>query len=140
MTPKIYLFFNGDCWEAMSRYTELLGGEVSDVVRNSDAPDEESRMPGGDDMVMNMSLRLGDMVVMASDSPEAMYDKPQGFRVQIETPTRADFDRLYEAFSHGAREIAMPADETFWAERFAMLTDRHGTPWMLNFTGSRAEG
>ena len=30
--------------------------------------------------------------------------------------------------------------ETFWAERFAMFTDRYGTPWMLNYTGSKAMG
>ena len=29
---------------------------------------------------------------------------------------------------------------TFWAERFAMVTDRHGTPWMLGFEGDRAAG
>ena len=27
--------------------------------------------------------------------------------------------------------------ETFWADRFAMFTDRYGTPWMLNYTGSK---
>ena len=26
----------------------------------------------------------------------------------------------------------MPLGETFWAHRFAMLTDRFGTPWMIN--------
>jgi len=23
-------------------------------------------------------------------------------------------------------------EETFWAQRFAMVTDRFGTPWMIN--------
>jgi PhnB protein len=26
----------------------------------------------------------------------------------------------------------MPIQETFWAQRFGMLTDRFGTPWMIN--------
>jgi PhnB protein len=34
--------------------------------------------------------------------------------------------------------MPMPPGDTFWAERFAMFTDRFGTPWMLSFTGSRA--
>jgi PhnB protein len=26
----------------------------------------------------------------------------------------------------------MPLQQTFWAERFGMVTDRFGIPWMLN--------
>jgi PhnB protein len=26
----------------------------------------------------------------------------------------------------------MPIQETFWAQRFGMVTDRFGTPWMIN--------
>lgn len=26
----------------------------------------------------------------------------------------------------------MPLQETFWAERFGMLTDRYGTSWAIN--------
>ena len=32
----------------------------------------------------------------------------------------------------------MHLGETFWAERFAMFTDKFGTPWMINFAGSKA--
>jgi PhnB protein len=28
--------------------------------------------------------------------------------------------------------VTMPIQETFWARRFGMLTDRFGTPWMIN--------
>ena len=36
-------------------------------------------MPGGDDLVMNMTMKLGAATVMASDAPGGMYSKPQGF-------------------------------------------------------------
>ena len=26
----------------------------------------------------------------------------------------------------------MPMDKTFWVEAFGMVTDRFGTPWMVN--------
>lgn len=138
MEPTIYLFFKGDCFEAMSHYAKTLGGEIADVVRNADAPDPQSRMPGGDNLVMNMSLKLGSALVMASDAPDGMYSRPQGFRVSISPSSRAEFDRIYDALAKGAESVAMPPDETFWAERFAMFTDRHGTPWMLSYAGARA--
>lgn len=138
MEPTIYLFFKGDCLEAMTHYAETLGGEIGEVFRNGSAPNAESRMPGGDDLVMNMTLRFGDATVMASDAPNEMYDKPQGFRVSVAPPSLEEFDRVYKALSRDAESIAMPPGETFWAERFAMFTDRYGTPWMLSYAGAKA--
>jgi PhnB protein len=139
MEPTIYLFFKGDCLEAMTRYAEVLGGEIIGVFRNGDAPDPESRMPGSDDMVMNMSMKLGAATVMASDSPESMFTKSQGFRVSISPSSREEFDRVHDALAQDAQSVEMAPGGTFWAERFAMFTDRYGTPWMLNFEGDKAQ-
>jgi PhnB protein len=136
--PTIYLFFNGNCLEAMSHYAETLGGEVGGVFRNADAPDAESCMPGGGDRVMNMTMKLGAATVMASDAPDGMYSKPQGFAVSISPRSRVEFDRIFEALAKDAAPLTMPPGETFWAERFAMFTDRFGTPWMLNYAGAKA--
>ena len=136
MTPQFYLFFKGDCLEAMTHYAETLGGTIEGVFLNRHAAPED-RMPGSDDLVMNLSLRLGDSQRMASDHSDEMYDQPQGFRVTIEAPSRAEFDRVHAALSTGARAEEMAPHETFWAERVAMFTDRFGTPWMLSFTGSK---
>jgi PhnB protein len=110
------------------------------VFRNGDAPDSESRIPGGYDMVMNMSMRLGAATVMASDAPEEMFSKPQGFRISLSPSSREEFDRVHHALAQDARSVEMAPGETFWAERFAMFTDRYGTPWMLNFEGNKAQG
>lgn len=138
MTPQFYLFFKGDCLKAMTHYAEILGGSIEAVFLNKDAATPEDRMPGGEDLVMNLALRLGNTLMMASDNSDEMYERPQGFRIQIETPSAEDFDRVFAALSDDARDVPMPPGETFWAERFAMFTDRFGTPWMLNFTGSKS--
>ena len=140
MEPTIYLFFNGNCLEAMTHYAEVLGGEIRGVFRNADAPDQESRMPGGDDMVMNMVMSLGHATVMASDNSEDMYEKPRGFRVSIAPTSREEFDRIFAALADSAQSVEMAPDETFWAERFAMFRDRYGTPWMLNYEGAKSQG
>ena len=140
MEPTIYLTFNGNCLEAMRFYADTLGGEVLGIFRNSDSPDAQSRMPGGEDLVMNMAIRLGKSMVMASDAPEGWYAKPQGFSISVSPASLEEFDRIYAALSADAGSIMMEPAETFWAERFAMFTDRFGTPWMLNFEGSKAQG
>lgn len=139
MEPTIYLFFKGNCLEAMTHYAEVLGGTVMGVFKNGDA-DPDSRMPGPDDMVMNMAIKLGNSTLMASDNSDEMYDRPQGFYVSIDAQSVAEFDRVFAALSEGAEEITMPPSETFWAERFAMFRDRYATPWMLGFIGSKAQG
>jgi PhnB protein len=78
---------------------------------------------------------------MASDAPEKFFTKPQGFRVSIAPSSREEFDRVYNALARQAPSIEsdeMAPGETFWAERFAMFTDKYGTPWMLNYEGNRA--
>jgi PhnB protein len=138
MEPTVYLFFNGNCLEAMQFYAKTLGGEVSGVFRNKDAPNKESRMPGGDDLVMNMAMKLGNTSMMASDAPGQWYSKPQGFSVVLSPKTMAEVDRVYKALSKDAQSIQMPLGETFWAERYAMFTDKYGTPWMINYSGKKA--
>ena len=80
MEPTVYLYFNGNCEEAMRFYAETLGGEVTGVFRNGDMPDPESRMPGGDDMVMNMNMKLGTANIMASDAPGDWYHQAAGLQ------------------------------------------------------------
>ena len=140
MEPTIYLNFNGNCEDAMRFYAEVLGGEVLGIFYNEAAPDAESRMPGGDKMVLNMAIRLGTATVMASDAPPQWYAKAEGFSVSLSPTSIAEFDRVYSALAEGARAVVMAPAETFWSERFAMFTDRFGTPWMLNFTGSKVMG
>ena len=140
MEPIIYLFFNGNCLEAMTHYAETLGGAIEGVFKNADAPDPESRMPGGDDLIMNMSMKLGNATVMASDYPDEMYTRPAGFRVNLAPASLSEFERIFDALANDAEAVEMPPEETFWAERFTMFTDRYGTPWMLNFEGKNAMG
>lgn len=139
MNTTPYLYFAGDCHAALTHYAATLGGEVLSVHRNADAPAED-RMPGPDEAVMNMVVRIGDGLVMGSDAPADYYQQPQGFSLQLELESAAEFERVQAALGEDARHVMMPVDETSWAERFTMLTDRFGTPWTLNFTGSKAVG
>ena len=44
-----------------------------------------------------------------------------------------------DAIPENAAHIELPLGETFWAERFGMLTDRYGIPWMINCEGVKAK-
>jgi PhnB protein len=51
--------------------------------------------------------------------------------VSLSYPTAAEAKKIFDALVEGG-SVTMPFGKTFWSEGFGMLTDRFGTPWMLN--------
>jgi PhnB protein len=132
MQLEAYLIFNGDCAEAFRFYEKTLRGKIEFMQTFGDSPAAEQAPPGWNEKIVHVLLRVGDAVIMASDSPPDKYKEPQGLYVSIGLNDDAEAERIYKALSENAKSIDMPLQETFWATKFAMLTDRFGTPWMIN--------
>jgi PhnB protein len=58
------------------------------------------------------------------------------FSNNISCESASEAERLFQAFSANGK-ITMPIAETFWAERFGMLTDQFGVNWMFNYEKPR---
>lgn len=76
-------------------------------------------------------LDVGDAVLMGSDAPSGRYEEPKGFSVSIQLKDPADAERIFRALAEKGT-VRMPLEKTFWAQRFGMLVDRFGVPWMVN--------
>jgi PhnB protein len=126
-----YLNFNGNCAEAMRFYAEVLRGKDLRVMTFRDSPTAEQMASSEKDMVIHARFRVGDFTIMGSDAPGGRYNKPQGHAVCISADTPEEAERVFKALSEGG-DVGMPIAETFWAQRFGMVTDRFGTPWMVN--------
>jgi PhnB protein len=63
--------------------------------------------------------------------PGQPFQKMAGFGVAVTFPTVEAARNVFDAFSEGG-DVMMPFGETFWAEAFGGVTDRFGTPWMIN--------
>jgi PhnB protein len=127
-----YLFFNGNCREAMTFYQEKLGGSL-DLLTFKDAP--EGQCPAGtEDRVMHARLVLPDGgVLMASDDvSEHPATTMTGFAVSVSYASIDDAKRAWDALSDGATQIWMPFTSTFWSDGFGMLADRFGVGWMVS--------
>jgi len=59
------------------------------------------------------------------------YEGMHGFTVALVYDNVPDAKRVFDALAEGGK-VTMPWGKTFWAEGFGMLTDRFGTPWMIN--------
>jgi PhnB protein len=80
---------------------------------------------------MHARLKVGDFRLMGSDSPPGHYEPMKGMSVTLTIDDPAEAERVYNALSEKG-SVRMAIQETFWAKRFAMFTDRFGTPWMIN--------
>lgn len=141
MDLNTYLFFDGQCEDAFRLYEQVLGGKMTGLMRYADVPSGPAAFKGCN-RVIHVSLRVGDRVLMGSDTPPDGLDPmpsghrpeahqtPQGFRANVTVDTPAEADRIYQALGEGGT-VAMPIGETFFALRFGMVNDRFGTPWMI---------
>ena len=129
-----YLSFKGDCEAAFKFYEECLGGQPGSIFRYGGSPMEHLAPPDWSDKVMHGSLTLGGQVLMAADVVPANYEEPKGFSLSLQITNATDAERIFSALASGGR-VVMPLEKTFWAERFGMVVDRFGIPWLINCEG-----
>ncbi|HKT12021.1 MAG TPA: VOC family protein [Terriglobia bacterium] len=127
-----YLLFTGQCEEAFKFYEKLLGGKIAFAMTHADAPGDAHVAPEWRDKIMHIRMTTPGGVLMGSDAPPGRQAKPQGFSVSVSVDDPAEADCIFNALADGAKAVSMPIQETFWARRFGMVTDRFGIPWMVN--------
>jgi PhnB protein len=130
-----YLFFDGDCREAFTRYQEIFGGELQ-LVRMADMPSEEPLPADQAELLAHASLRSDGDLLMGSDDPSGGFTTPDGMRVCYTATTADDAKRVFEALAEGG-DVQLPVGETPWSPMFGMCRDRFGTPWMVDTDTSR---
>lgn len=96
-----------------------------------DSPAAEHSPPDSHDRILHVSLPVGPVTLMGSDARPVHYKPAQGLWVSLNLEDPAEAERLFGALAEGG-SVTMPLEATFWAKRFGMLTDRFGTPWMVN--------
>jgi uncharacterized glyoxalase superfamily protein PhnB len=122
-----YLNFNGNCEEAINFYKEALGGEILYTERYGDSP---MKGMAPDDQVMHCTLKVGETHIMACDSPQPVT-AGSNVTLAIGSNDPAGAETMFAKMADGGN-VTMPMQQTFWAERFGMLTDKYGIIWAFN--------
>lgn len=130
-TTLTHLHFRGDCSEAFKFYAATFGGRIVFSMTYGEAPGAEQAPPETRNQIIHARLDFGDDALLGCDVPPDRYQRPQGFNVMAHADKPAEAERLFGVLAAGGA-VVMPIQETFWAYRFGMCTDRFGTPWMVN--------
>ena len=126
-----YLIFDGHCREAVTFYQQCLDAQLY-MMPYSDMPG--GAPPGVTDRIIHARLmKKGVPLLMASDStPDKPVQQGNHVFISLNCESAQEVERLFTALGERGNAI-MPVQETFWAVRFGMLTDRFGINWMFNF-------
>jgi PhnB protein len=125
-----YLFFSGQCEEAFNFYATLFGGKIAAMIPHAGSPAEGHVPPEWGKKIMHARLLVGDWVLMGSDAPPDRSEAPKGFSITLSVEKAAEAERIFNALAEKGT-VRMALDKTFFAERFGMLVDRFGIPWMI---------
>ena len=72
---------------------------------------------------------------MGADVVLEQYEVPKGFSLSLQMTSVVEAERIFRELAEGGKMV-MPLGKTFWAERFGMVIDRFGIPWMINCEGT----
>lgn len=129
-----HLSFKGDCEAAFKFYEQCLGAQLGPIFRYAGSPMADQAPHGWQDKIMHGSITLGDQTLMGADIAPGQYETPQGFSISLQIKSTADAERIFHDLATEGT-VVMPLEKTFWAERFGMVVDRFGIPWLINCEG-----
>ena len=122
MKVNPYLWFNGNCAEAIAHYERAFGIKAEVVPNEEDAS-----------LVAHAQIPLGNDFVMLCDIPS---DDPAifGNNMQISiTFGEADFPALTAAFNvlKEGGEVIIEPEASDWSNYFGLTTDKFGVMWSI---------
>ncbi|MBV8118059.1 MAG: VOC family protein [Candidatus Eremiobacteraeota bacterium] len=134
MQVEPYLFFSGNCEEALNFYKKIFDGEITGMMRWNEMPNDAGGppvTPETADRVMHSNFESDSIKFMASDaSPGKQYGEgPISLSIGMDDPAEAA--RIFDTLSQGGK-VEMPLQDMFWGAKFGMLTDKFGIDWMVN--------
>lgn len=127
------LSFNGNCAEAMRFYAQALGGTLEVLMSGADSPIAEHIPKVSAHRMLHARLVLpGGGTPFAGDRPEHLpCEGIKGVSITVDYEDTAQSETVFNTLAVGG-QVTMPMQPAFWAQRWGMLVDRFGTPWVVN--------
>lgn len=132
-----YLYFPGNTREAFNFYKSVFGGEFTDVLTHRDMAGNEMGVAEAElDLIAHIALPLGDSLLMGTDetgSAAKQFIVGNNFHITLEVDTEEEAERVYDGLAAGGK-ATVPLEESSWAKKFGMCTDRFGVQWMVMYS------
>jgi len=135
MAIENFIYFNGNCRQAVEFYAEVFGLEKPQFMICGDMPGNPDFVGTAEDrakgLVMYAGLKIKGSTVMFSDAPNGRKVRMDGnvcLTVSCETveETREIFDKLKDG-----GKVNLGLQEVFFTKCLGSLTDKFGLNWFV---------
>jgi len=128
MTCSPYIFFDGNCKEALEFYASVFHLEVPETVPYSTIPDMPTEYA---DYILHATLPIAGGQIMFSDGPPGfVVAKGNNVAICLALKDKEEIKRICSELSEGG-EILHPLGQTFFSELYCMFDDKFGIKWQL---------
>jgi PhnB protein len=126
-----YLSFNGQAREALQRYHDVLGGELTLTTFAEFGQDD----PAIADLIMHGQLLTADgQMLMGADTPPGVDYRPGNtVTVILHGEDEQALRRYWDGLSEGAT-VNVALEPQMWGDVYGQLTDPFGIVWQVNIS------
>ncbi len=129
ITP--YLFFPGNCEDALNFYKTVFKGEITFIQRFGEAnmPVEEDYR----DKIMHATLEFESSRIQFSDgAPHKKITPGDNVHLSLNFENETKMRLTWSKFAEGG-SVHMDLQDTFWGAIYGQLEDKFGMRWMFNY-------
>jgi PhnB protein len=141
-----YLYFNGNCSEAMEFYIRCLNGKVMNTVYYKDGPMKDQVEPKDLGKILHAAILIGDSnrptKIMFSDivpsskswnSDSSKHIVGNNVHLSLEMDCYDKLTTIWKKFQENkATKVTMSLKKQFWGQWFGQLIDPYGVRWMFS--------
>ena len=131
MSLSFHIDFNGQCEEAFNFYADHLGAKIGTMLRVKDSPVPASSEAHGQKIV-HANVCIDGVEIAGADVDPDNYESPKGFCVLLGVDSEEKVKSFFNALQEGGRVVLAP-QQTFWSPCYAIVVDRFGVPWKINY-------
>ena len=97
---KLYtqLNFGGNCEEAFRFYEKHLGGKITMMMNQSQAPRAPS---GAGKAIIHARMNIGDTVLIANDVPPSVFQKIRSVYIYLSVDSPEEAERVHKLLAEG---------------------------------------
>ena len=133
MTIQPYLYFNGNCREAVEFYAKVFKTKDAQIMTYGEVPG--GSFPASEDiknLVLHADLNVNGNIIMFSDAmPQNPVTFGSNYSLTLITKNVNELKEWYLKLKEGGN-VAMELQETFWTKCYGMLTDKFGVGWQFS--------
>lgn len=130
ITCNAYLFFNGNCREAMNFYQSVFGGELS---MQTYGEVDKSCPDAMKDNIMHARLTGGDILLMGSDDPGSHELGTGKIHLALGGSDEEKLRKIFDSLSADGK-VGVKLERQMWGDIYGDLRDKYDIQWMINIS------